>query len=261
MGFLGLLILHAKKLSDFVKENIGFTIMMNQQVKEADIIQLQKTLDATEYVKSTEYITEERAAEILEEDLGEDFVSFIGYTLPPSIEVRLKANYANNDSLQKIEAVLMQNRNVKEVYYQKSLVESINSNISKISFIILVFSGLLSIIALALINNTIRLSVYSKRFIIRTMQLVGATQRFISKPFISRSILHGIYSALTAILFLILTIYYFQREIPEVVDLQDVDMFISLFGFVLLLGVIITWISTYFAVRKYLRMKTDNLYY
>ncbi|MFC1732211.1 cell division protein FtsX [candidate division KSB1 bacterium] len=261
IGFLGLLILHAKKLSDYVKENIGFSIMMNHNVKEADIIRLQKSLDATKFVKSTEYITKERAAEILEEDLGEDFVSFIGYTLPPSIDVRLIASYANNDSLAKIEQELLKNKNVKEVYYQKSLVQSINKNIKKISIIILLFSGLLSIIALALINNTIRLSVYSKRFIIRTMQLVGATQLFIRRPFVTRGILHGIYSAFIAIAVLIASIYYFQRELPEIVSVQDIDIFITLFVLVILTGIIITWISTFFAVRKYLRMKTDNLYF
>jgi len=141
------------------------------------------------------------------------------------------------------------------------LVQSVNKNIRKISIIILLFSGLLSIIAIALINNTIRLSVYSKRFIIRTMQLVGATQPFIRRPFVSRGILHGIYSAFIAIAVLIGSIYYFQRELPEIVSIQDLDMFVTLFALVILTGIIITWISTFFAVRKYLRMKTDNLYF
>ncbi|MBM3434846.1 MAG: cell division protein FtsX, partial [Bacteroidetes bacterium] len=186
LGLLGLIILHAKKLSDYVKENIGFSIIMKEGVKEAGIIRLQKILDATEYVKSTEYITKEEAAKEFEKELGEDFTSFLGYNpLLPTIEVRFKAGYANNDSLAIIKEKILANPNVKEVFYQESLVDVVNQNVSKISVIVLAFSLLLLIIAIALINNTIRLSVYSKRFIIRSMQLVGATHRFISRPFIA----------------------------------------------------------------------------
>ncbi|MCK4637803.1 MAG: permease-like cell division protein FtsX, partial [Bacteroidales bacterium] len=201
LGMLGLIILHAKKLSDYVKENIGFSIIMKENVKEAGIIQLQKTLDASDYVKSTEYITKEKAAEELTKDLGEDFIDFLGYNpLLPSIDLRLKAEYANIDSLAIIEKDLLANKNVKEVFYQKSLVHLINKNLRRISIIILGFSILLLIIAIALINNTIRLSVYSKRFLIKSMQLVGATQAFIRRPFILKGILHGILGAFIAIL-------------------------------------------------------------
>ena len=189
LGLLGLTVLHARKLSDYVKENIGFRVYMKSTVREAGIMQLQKILDATEYVKSTEYITPEQAAEELSRDLGEDFIDFLGYNpLPPAIDLRLKASYANVDSLEMIETELMKNEDVKEVFYVKSLVHLINSNIRKISILLLGFSGLLLIIAIALINNTIRLSVYSKRFIIRSMQLVGATQSFIRRPFIFKGI-------------------------------------------------------------------------
>ena len=165
LGLLGLIVLHAKKLSDYVKENIGFSIIMKENVKEAGIIKLQKILDATEYVKSTEYITKEEAAKEFEEELGEEFTSFLGYNpLLPTIEVRFKAEYANNDSLTIIKEKILENSNVKEVFYQESLVDVVNKNVRKIGFIILGFSTLLLIIAIALINNTIRLSVYSKRF-------------------------------------------------------------------------------------------------
>ncbi len=200
LGLLGLIILHSNKLSDYVKENIGFSIIMKEKVKEAGIIQLQKILDATPYVKSTHYITKEEAGKEFAEELGEDFTSFLGYNpLLPTIEVRFRAEYANNDSLTIIKDKILANNNVKEVWYQESLVDLVNKNVRKIGFIILGFSGLLLIIAIALINNTIRLSVYSKRFIIRSMQLVGATRRFISKPFIMKGILQGIISALIAI--------------------------------------------------------------
>lgn len=262
LGLLGLIILHAKKLSDYVKENIGFSIIMKDNVKEAGIIKLQKILDATEYVKSTKYITKEEAAKEFAAELGEDFTSFLGYNpLLPTIEVRFKAEYANNDSLAIIKKDILGDSNVKEVFYQESLVDVVNKNVKKISFILFGFSLLLLVIAIALINNTIRLSVYSKRFIIRSMQLVGATRRFISRPFIMIGILQGVIGAIVAILLLIGIIYIAQRELPELVSLQDIDMFLSLFGMVILAGILISWLSNYFAVRKYIRLKTDSLYY
>lgn len=262
LGLLGLIILHSKKLSDYVKENIGFSIIMKEKVKEAGIIQLQKILDATPYVKSTHYITKEEAGKEFAEELGEDFTSFLGYNpLLPTIEVRFRAEYANNDSLTIIKDKILANNNVKEVWYQESLVDLVNKNVRKIGIIILGFTGLLLIIAIALINNTIRLSVYSKRFIIRSMQLVGATRRFISKPFIMKGIFQGVISALIAIALLVGVIYISQREMPELVNIQELDLFLSLFGIVILLGVFITWLSNYFAVRKYIKIKSDNLYY
>lgn len=262
LGLLGLMVLHAKKLSDYVKENIGFSIIMKENVKEAGIIKLQKILDATEYVKSTEYITKEEAAKEFEEELGEEFTSFLGYNpLLPTIEVRFKAEYANNDSLTIIKEKILENSNVKEVFYQESLVDVVNKNVRKIGVIILGFSTLLLIIAIALINNTIRLSVYSKRFLIRSMQLVGATHNFISKPFIWKGILHGIIGAFIAIMLLAGIIYFSQRELPELINLQDIDLFLSLFGIVIILGIIISWLSNLLAVRKYIRLKSDSLYY
>src|SRR6056297_1571436 len=200
LGVLGLLILNAQRLSEYVKENIGFSIILKENVKEVDVILLQKTLDAAEYVKSTKYITKEQAAKELQEELGENFIDFLGYNpLLASIEVHLYADYANPDSIKIIEQDFQQYELIKEVFYQKSLVSLVNENIRKISFIILVFSGLLFLIAIALINNTIRLSVYSKRFIINTMQLVGATRGFIRRPFLFRSVWQGIVAALLAI--------------------------------------------------------------
>ncbi len=262
LGMLGLIILHAKKLSDYVKENIGFSIIMKENVKEAGIIKLQKILDATEYVKSTEYITKEEAAKEFEEELGEEFTSFLGYNpLLPTIEVRFKAEYANNDSLTIIKEKILENSNVKEVFYQESLVDVVNKNVRKIGIIILGFGTLLLIIDIALINNTIRLSVYSKRLLIRSMQLVGATHNFISKPFIWKGILHGIIGSFIAIMLLTGIIYVSQRELPELINLQDIDLFLSLFGIVILLGIIISWLSNLLAVRKYIRLKSDSLYY
>lgn len=262
LGLLGLIVLHTKKLSDYVKENIGFSVIMKGDVKEAGIIQLQKILDATPYIKSTKYITKEEAGQKFEEELGEDFTAFLGYNpLLPTIEVRFKAEYANNDSLTIIKDKIIANSNVKEVWYQESLVDVVNKNVRKIGIIILGFSSLLLVIAVALINNTIRLSVYSRRFIIRSMQLVGATRGFISKPFILKGILQGIMGSIVALLMLSGIIYFSQRELPELVNLRDIDLYLILFGIVIFLGVIISWASNYFAVRKYIRIKSDNLYY
>ena len=262
LGLLGLIVMHAKKLSDYVKENIGFTVFFNDDVNEADIIQLQKSLDARAYIKSTEFITKEKAAKNLQKDLGEDFVGFLGYNpLSASVDVRLKADFANADSLTVLENELVKNKNVKEVSYQKSLVTSVNENLQKISFIILGLSCLLLIIAIAMINNTIRLSVYSKRFLIRTMQLIGATEAFIRKPFLLKGTVQGIFGSVVAIVLLVLTLFFAQKEIPELQELQDAALFIKLFIFVTVLGIIISWISTYLAVRKYLKIKTDFLYY
>jgi cell division transport system permease protein len=261
LGLLGLIVLHAQKLSDYVKENIGFSVIIKEDVKEPGIIEFQKKLDIEPFVKSTEYITRERAAKELTEELGEDFVGFLGYNpLLASIDIRLKADYANNDSLAMLEKKLLAKPVVKEVFYHKSLVELVNQNIRRISLIILAFAAVLLLISIALINNTIRLSVYSKRFIIRSMQLVGATQAFIRKPFLLKSLLHGLISAVIAILLLGVVLYFSRQALPELVDLQDIDMILSLFGIVTALGLIITGLSTLFAVRKFLRISHDRLY-
>ncbi|MFO8054303.1 MAG: ABC transporter permease [Bacteroidales bacterium] len=262
LGLVGLIVLNAKKLSDVVKENITLSVIMEEDVSEADIILLRKSIDAEDYRKSTNYITREQAANELEEDLGEDFVDFLGYNpLLPSVEIKVNAAYANNDSLEVIKQDLTNKAGVKEVYYEETLVEQVNKNLRKISIIILGFSVVLIFIAIALINNTIRLSVFSKRFLIKSMQLVGATQRFIRRPFLLKGVLHGFIASLLAIALLSGTIYLIYNNFPELIDLADIDLYLILFVGVLLIGFIFTWLSTYFAVRKYLKIKTDNLYY
>lgn len=261
LGLLGLLLLHAKKLSDYAKENIGFSIMIKEGVKEAEIMAFIKKLDTETFVKSTEYIPKEEAAVQLKKELGEDFIGFLGYNpLLPTIDLRLKANFANLESVNKIEKQLLASPEVKEVFYQKDLLEMVNQNMERISFIILGFSVVLLIIAIALINNTIRLSVYSRRFIIRTMQLVGATRLFIRRPFIRNGIIDGFISALFAIGLLMIVIYSLFQEIPELTQMVQLPWYIGLMITVLLLGILISWFCTWLSVRKYLRMKTDELY-
>ncbi len=263
IGFLGLFVLHAKNLSDYIKENIGFEIIMKDGVKEADIVYLQKQLDLLPGIKSSEYITREEATKRLKDLLGEEFTGFMdgeNNPLLPSIDVRFNAAWANNDSITMMEQRIMDNEVVKEVFYQKSVVHLINRNIRKISFILLGFSVLLLLIAIALINNTIRLSIYSKRFIIRTMQLVGATGGFIIRPFLILSFFQGLISAAFAIGILHVIVVAAQRNIPELAILTSDRMLIYLNISIVLTALIITGFSTIMAVSKYLRMNTDSLY-
>ena len=262
LGLMGLLLLNSQRLSDYVKENIGFSVILKDNIKEVDIIRLQKELDATTYVKSTEYIPKERAAKEFSEELGEDFVGFLDYNpLLASIEVKLYAQYANPDSIAVIEGSFQDFPQVKEVYYQKNLVNLINDNVQQISLYIFAFSLLLLFIAVVLINNTIRLSVYSKRFIINTMQLVGATNSFIRRPFIYKSVLQGVLGAAIAILLLLGIIDLAQQELSGVISFKEYELLGILFLLVVAVGVVLTCLSAYFAVNKYLRMKADELYY
>lgn len=261
LGILGLIILNAQQISNHVKENIGFSIILKDGIKEVEIAQIQKSLDAENFVKSTHFIHPDSAAAELQRELGEDFISFLGYNpLLPSIDVKLNADYANTDSLSVIEANLTENSKIKEVFYQKDLVSLINENVKKISFYLLAFSALLLTIAMALINNTIRLSIYSKRFLIKTMQLVGAKSSFIQKPFVLKGIGNGLVAAFLSIGLIVLFLYYLQQQMPEIIDFKNIELYGALFLIVIILGILISWISTMLAVRKYLRMEAGNLY-
>ena len=265
LGLVGFIILTSEKISVLVKENIGFSVYLENNAKEVETLQLQKLLDAAAYIKSTTYISKEEAAQIMREELDpkEDFIQFLdGHNpLPASIDAVLHAPYAHTDSIQWIVAELNENEIVKEIVYSKSLVDLINENLQKISLFILAFSLLLFIIAIALINNTIRLTIYSKRFLIRTMQLVGATKGFIRRPFIVTGISHGILSASLAIALLTGFLYFAQQQIPELIEIQDLKLLISLMAGIVITGIVISYLSTFLAVQKYLRLKTDELYY
>lgn len=263
LGFLGLLIIHAKTLSNYIKENIGFEIIIKPEAKEADVVHLQKTLDTKDYVKSTEYITKTEAVERLKKALGSDFVDFWGdrdNPLLPSIDVRFHAQWANNDSISKIKTGILKNPMVKEVYYQKSLVDVINKNLNKIGLILLGLSVLLLLISVTLINNTIRLSIYSKRFVIKSMQLVGATETFIRRPFILKGILHGILSAVLALLLLTGVLVVARENIPELILLESNRLIGELYLFIVLLGMLVSGFSTRVAVDRYLNMNKNHLY-
>jgi cell division transport system permease protein len=261
VGLLGLILVHGQKLSNYVKENIVLNVIINEGTKEVDVLQLQKQIEANNYVKSTQYISKELAARNLTQDLGEDFIKFLGYNpLLSSIDVYMKADYANNQSIDILSKQLQKNPLINEVRYQKSLVDMINQNIRTISLVIFGFGSVLLIIAVALINNTIRLAIYSQRFLIKSMQLVGATRGFIRKPFITYGALHGLIAGLIAIILLVLTLYFAQQQIPELVILTDYVEFGIVFLGVIAVGVLISCLSTYFAVTKYLRIKSYDLY-
>ncbi len=263
LGVFALLMMHAQKLSNHLKENIGFEVVMNSNVKESDILKLQKQLDDMPAVKSTEYITKDEAIRRLSEDLGEDFLQWLGNEenpLLPSIDVRFNAAYANPDSLSVIEANLLKNTDIKEIYYQKSLVNLINQNVRRIGIALIIISLMLLIISITLIRNTIRLSIYAKRFLVRSMQLVGATPAFISKPFIRKGRWQGFFGALLADALLALLLYGLTRRLPELTLVQDYKIIAGIFVGILVLGLLLGGLSTRFALRKYLHANVDRLY-
>lgn len=261
LGILTVLILNAQKLSNYVKENIQVQLFLNEDVKEADVMRMKKELDAEVFTKSTVYVSKDEAAELLSRELGEDFIEFLGYNpVQALIELRLQAEYAQPDSIEILVAQIEKHPEISEVVYSPNLIRQINENVNKIGLFLLGFSALLLLVAIALINNTIRLTIYSKRFTIRSMQLVGATGAFIQRPFILSGILQGLIASFIAILLILGVLYTIRTEIPEFFELNDLIMFVKLFGLVALLGIIISGLSTLFAVRRYLRADASKIY-
>ena len=261
LGTLGLLLINTKELSDYFRESLSFSVMLDNNAREADILRLKKDLDAKPFVKSTEYISKDAAAEKMKEEMGEDFISFLGDNpLPPSIDIYLYAEYTDVDSVAKIEKYISEYPIVKEIYYQESLLVLINENVKKISVFLLIISLFLFLIAITIINNTIRLSIYSKRFLIRTMQLIGATQAFIRRPFIVQSAFHGLISAFVSICLLIGLLYMIEKDFLLIFTSQSINLFVLLGIVIIVLGVLINTVSTFFSVNKYLDVSEDQLY-
>lgn len=260
-GLLGLILVHAKNLSKYVKENIVLNVIVNDGISEADVLSLQKDIEQDPYTLRSEYISKELAAKNLKEDLGEDFIEFLGHNpLLPAIDVYMKEDYANTDSIQTFIDNISKNEKIKEVVYQESLIDMVNHNIRVISIVVLAFAAILLIIAIALINNTIRLAIYSQRFLIKSMQLIGATKNFIRRPFITYGIVHGLLGSLISILLLISILKFAQQQVPELVFLRNWYEFALIFIGVIVLGILIAGLSTYFAVTKYLKAKSNDLY-
>lgn len=261
LGILGFFLLNAKGLSNHIKQNIGFSVMIKEGVKDVDILLFQKLIASKTYSLETKWVTKEEAAIELKTHLGEDFISFLGYNpLLESIDIKLNAIYANSDSLLAIKNDLLKNELIHEVFYQKDLVKKLNENMRKMSIVLLSFCLLLFIISFTLINNTIRLSVYSKRFIIRTMKLVGAKNKFIKTPFLSDSIYNGIYSSLFAICMLLTVFQILQNDMPYFLNILNITSLFIIFGSIFVVGILFTWLSTFLALRKYLRIKESEIY-
>jgi cell division transport system permease protein len=262
LGILGLVLINARELSDYFRESLSFSIMLNDAAKEADIRMLQKDLDAKPYVKSTTFISKDEAAAKMKEELGEDFINHLGDNpLPPSIDVYLVSSYTGPASVAKIEKYILQYPFVKEVLYPESLLFLINENIKKISLFLLVLSSFLFLVSLSIINNTIRLSIYSKRFLIRTMQYVGATRSFIRKPFLLQGAFQGFIAALIAMTLLLGLLYLVEKNFFLLVSFGSSRMLLLLGAAIIITGVLINIISAYFSVNRYLRISEDKLYY
>ncbi len=262
LGMLSLLILNAGRLSDYVREHVGFTLVLNDNVGEAEILRLQKILSASDYVKSSNYVNKEDAAKQLTKELGEDFVGFLGFNpLFASVDVKLHADYMQEDSLAVLENDFLSYPQVKEVYYQRDMVRIINQNVKRTGLFLLIFSVLLLVIFSTLINNTIRIAVYSQRFIIHTMKLVGATRSFIRRPFILKNIVFGVVGALIANMGIMAIIYSYRQDFEGIIDAQQYSTIGLVFIIVLGFGILISWLSTYFSVNKYLRARYDELFY
>lgn len=262
LGSLGLLVLNAKKVADHFKEQVVVTIFLNDSAKDVEINQLEKSLAMADYTKKTVYVSKEEAAELMKADTGEDFMDFVGYNpLQNNIEVYLNADYVTNETLDGITEELANKKFIEEIRYDNDLVELMNNNVKKITFWVLVLSALFTLIAVLLINSSIRLAVYSKRFIIKTMQMVGATKTFIRRPFVWKSVQLGIIGAIVALIGMAIVLYYLNQTFPELELLQKPILLAVLFIGVFLLGVLITWISTFIATQRFLNLKTDQLYY
>ncbi|WP_319499741.1 permease-like cell division protein FtsX [uncultured Draconibacterium sp.] len=262
LGMLSFILINSKKLSDYVREKIGFTLVLADDLRETEIIRLQKILSAGDFVKSVNYIDKESAAKELTKELGEDFQGFLGYNpLFASLDIKLNAAYTHTDSLQVLEQRFLEYPQVTKVYYQKNLVTLINENVKRISLALLILSGLLTFIFFGLINNTVRLLIYSQRFTINTMQMVGASKGFIRRPFLIKSLFLGALGGLFANTILIGSIYFYKQELYGLINFADLQTIMLIAGIVFLLGFTISFLSTWLALGKFLRMKFDELFY
>ena len=261
LGLLGLLIIDANKISDYVKEHIQLNVYLQDNINQQDLDLFMAALNSSDFVRSTRYVSKEEALDSLKKELGEGAMGMIDNNpLPATIDINLKAKYANPDSLKRIKDQLSTIRLVREVAYQQTEIKKMNENFRTVAMIILIFCALLLFVAVVLINNTIRLAMYSKRFLVKSMQLVGATKGFIRWPFLKLGLLHGFYSGIVSCLLIGVIIYFIQNQFPELGQLSDLKMLGVLFGGMVVFGVMLSGFSTFFAINKYLRLHVDELY-
>ncbi|UFH47475.1 permease-like cell division protein FtsX [Flavobacterium galactosidilyticum] len=261
LGILGLFIINSKKLANDFRENIAMTVFFKNEANDSILKNFGTELKANRFVKSYNFVAKDAAAKQHTDIIGEDFMTFLGENpLQNSYDIHLKADYVVKDSIAKIETSLRKNAMVSDIVYDKQLVNLVNDNIKKVSSWILIISGFLAIIAVLLINSSLRLSIHSNRFIIKTMQMVGATKSFIRKPFVMRSIKLGMIGAVLAVLALIGVLLYVQSNFPGLGILDDKASIGMILLAVLGVGVLITWLSTYSATQRFLNLRTDDLY-
>jgi cell division transport system permease protein len=261
LGILGFFIINSKRLADDFKEKIAMTVFFKNEANDSILKSFGKELKRAPFSKSFVYVTKEEAAKQHTDIIGEDFMEFLGENpLQNSFDIHLKADYVIKDSITKVESRLRKNTMISDVVYDKQLVNLVNDNINKVSMWILIISGFLTFIAVLLINSSLRLSIYSNRFIIKTMQMVGATKAFIRKPFVMRSIKLGMIGASLAIIALIAVLVYVEVNFPDLGILDDKFLVVLVLLLVFGVGILITWISTYFATQRFLNLRTDDLY-
>ncbi|MGO3181665.1 MAG: cell division protein FtsX [Aequorivita sp.] len=262
LGLLGLLVLNSKKVADYFKEQIAITVFLKDNAKEVEVTQLKQSLALADYTKSATFVSKEEAAEEHQETLGENFIEYLGENpLQNSIDVYILADYVTPQKMEEITDELRSKAFVDDVVYDKPLIAQLTENVKRISFWILVISGIFTFIAVLLINSSIRLSIYAKRFTIKTMQMVGATKKFIRKPFVWKSVRFGIIGAVIAMIGMGLVLYYLNESFPQLQLLGDPILLTVLFAFIFLMGIVITWISTFIATQRFLNLRTDDLYY
>jgi len=261
LGLLGFVFGSGNKLANQFKENLEFTVIIKDNVDEKNILDLKKKLETEPWAKEAEYVSKEQAAKIFTQESGEDFKDLLDYNpLFASINLKLYSTYANKDSIQMIESAVMTNPEASEFYYEHELVDVLNDNLRKVGWVIIGLSVILIVVAISLIDSTIRLSMYASRFLIHSMQLVGATRSFITGPFLKRSISNGTIASVIAIVLLFVLIRFATSQLPELNALLDFKLNAILFGGLLLMGWLFSFLSTSFAVRKYLKMKVEELY-
>ncbi|MDQ3392829.1 MAG: ABC transporter permease [Bacteroidota bacterium] len=267
IGLFGLLLLHAQKLTQIIKENVEVQIYLNKYITDNDRIKINQTLASKEFIfvkdgeAQIEFLSKEEAAQQFIEDTGEDFVEFLGDNpLHDAYTIKLKPEFQNSEQLKIIKSEIESMPGIHEVTYVESLINSINKNVRQVSFILACFAAILLITVVILINNTIKLALFSQRFLIRSMQLVGATSSFIQRPFLVRATVHGTLAGIAASIMLAGLLTYTNRQVQDLSALQERDQILILFVFIVLTGTFIGFISTYYSVKKYLQMSLDDLY-
>ena len=262
LGMVVFFVLSANNLSTYVRENIGITVLVSDDMKEPEALNFQKALNEKTYVKESVYISKEQALKEQTEAMGTDPAEFLGYNpFTASIEIKLNAAYANSDSIAWIEKEILTNKKVMEVSYPQNLIDSVNRNLQKVSFFLLGLAALLSLISFALINNTIRLAIYSKRFLIHTMKLVGASWGFIRRPFLVRNAWIGILAGIMADAILLGMAYMLVKYEPQLIEIITPNTLLIVMASVFVFGLAITFLCAYISINKYLRMKASALYY